>query len=814
MGIQVEPYRRLLSSKTAWVCIGLVAATLAVYAPVRHFGFVNYDDGAYVTANPQVLAGLTPNSIEWAWTTGYFAYWHPLTWLSLMLDVELYGTSGGGFHVTNLLLHLASTLLLFAALRAATGNLERSAFVAALFAVHPLHVETVAWVAERKGVLSTFFWTLALWAYVRYVREPRPVRYLAVLSFFALGLMSKPMVVTLPCVLLLLDFWPLGRLPCDAGKREFWLAALRLVAEKVPLFLLAVGLGLLTLGIVEAQGNMVTTADFPWWPRAAYAAVSYVQYLGMTLWPSRLAAFYLFPNTLSGWTVVACGLGLFATSLIALREAAARPYLLVGWLWFLGAFTPMIGLIQSEGQTMADRYTYLPLTGLFIMAAWGGAELFARWRRGPAALKGAAALALAACVLTARAQVFVWAGDLPLWTHALAAAQESHIAHNNLGAALQGAGRTDEAMAHFSKALGIRASFGEPHNNMASAYLTKGKFAEAEEHLAEALRLMPQSAEVRANAGLLLAIRGKIDAAAVQFAESIRLSPTLPLAHIGLGTARASRGRYAEAIALFSAALRLAPDSVNGHYNLAVALAAQGKNQEAVRHLEAVLRLEPQHADARREWARIKAGSRKAGERLKFSWGLPGPGLEHHLRGGIFFKERRFSEAAAEYAQALTAQPRDVEAEGNLGLSLANQGRMEEAILHYSKALRLDPNYALAHSNLGIALNAQARRSEALFHFSEAVRLKPDYAEARANLGIALAQQGKDREALAQLSEAVRLAPAMADAHFNLAVLLKRMGKLEEAVRHLEETVKLAPGHPRAQGVLRELRSRSKTPRK
>jgi hypothetical protein len=355
------------------IALALVAITLAVYLPVRQFGFVNFDDPDYVSANAHIAHGLTRAAVLWAFTTGYAANWHPLTWLSHMIDVQVFGVNAGPQHLVNLLLHVLNTLLLFGLLHRMTGARGRSAFVAALFAVHPLHVESVAWIAERKDVLSTLFWMLTMWAYVAYVRRPSWARYLGVAIAFALGLMAKPMLVTLPAVLLLLDVWPLGR----TGVTRLLRPRRALVLEKLPLFALAAVSSVMTF-LVQRRGGAVSTVDqYPWASRVANALVEYVVYLGRMCWPARLSIFYPYSQSLPGWSVAGSLVLLVALSVAVFRAGGRRPYLVVGWLWYVVTLVPVIGLIQIGTQARADRYTYVPLIGIFIMAAWGLPDLLA-----------------------------------------------------------------------------------------------------------------------------------------------------------------------------------------------------------------------------------------------------------------------------------------------------------------------------------------------------------------------------------------------------------------------------------------------------
>jgi len=613
------------SRRALWVSLALIAGCVAVYGAVWHHDFVYYDDPKYVTENPIVSAGLTSRGVAWALTTGTDANWFPLTWLSHMLDVQLYGMNAGGHHLTNVLLHIVSTLLLFGVLLWMTGAPGRSAFVAALFAVHPLHVESVAWVAERKDVLSTLFWMLTLWAYVWYVRQPRLGRYLLLLLLFALGLMTKPMLVTLPFVLLLLDVWPLKRVAMRrAGSDRSGFSASRdqrsltqLVTEKLPLFGLAVLSSIVTF-VVQRRGGAVGGLDaYPLTLRVGNALVAYVTYIGKMLWPTRLAAFYPYPRSLSGALVVGAIAVLIGVSAVVIRAAPRYPYLLVGWLWYLGTLVPVIGLVQVGNQAMADRYTYVPLIGLFIITAWGIPDLLARWRYRRIALPTAGALVIAACAVVARGQVQHWRSTTALWTHALGVTDENDVAHNNLGLALARQGKAADAISHYTEALRIRPTYATARTNLGAALASQGKLDEAIANYTEVLRYKPEFAEAHTDLGAALADKGRIEEAIAQYTEAVRLKPDFAEAHANLGVALAGQGKLDEAISEYTEALRLKPSFADVHNNLGFALASLGKVEEAIAHYTEAVRLRPDFALAHMNLALTLANQNRVDEAIR-----------------------------------------------------------------------------------------------------------------------------------------------------------------------------------------------------
>ena len=546
--------------------VALIALNLAVFAPVRHYDFVQLDDPTQVSENANVAGGLTWAGVRWAFTTAHAGYWMPLVWLSHMADVQLHGMNSGPHHVTNLLLHIASTLLLFGLLWRITGAVGRSAFVAALFAVHPLHVESVAWITERKDVLSTLFWMLTMWAYVAYVRRPGRARYLLAAVSFALGLMAKPMLVTLPFVLLLLDVWPLGRLRLGGlrarGSGLRTQDSGRLLWEKLPLFGLA-GAGGIVAFITQQQAGAVSNLQvYSPGLRVGNALVSYVAYIGKMFWPARLAVLYPFPDSIPAASVAGAVALLAVVSFVVLRLAARRPYLAVGWLWYLVTLLPAIGVVQVGVQAMADRFTYVPLVGLFIVVAWSVPDaLAARSVTRRVAVPVVAVLVVLACARTARAQVAYWKDSVTLWTRTteLTLDMDAYHAHMSLGAVLRDQGRLDEAAGHFGEAVRLNPGSAESHNDLATVLQRQGKVDQAIVHYREALRLQPALAEVHNNLGAVLAGQGRFDEAIVHFSEAAHLKPDLEIAHVNLALAFARTGRAQDALREFNEVLRINP---------------------------------------------------------------------------------------------------------------------------------------------------------------------------------------------------------------------------------------------------------------
>lgn len=509
------------------ICLGLVVLVWLVFGQTLGHDFVNYDDPSYVYENPRITSGLTLASAEWAFTHVHGQNWHPLTTISHMLDGTFYGMRAGGHHFTNVLLHTAGSVLLFLALRALTGATWRSAIVAALFAIHPLRVESVAWIAERKDVLSGVFFMLTLLSYARYARRPSLGSYAVVASYLAMGLMSKPMLVTLPAVLLLLDYWPLQRFKTatsETGSGGCRAPGVRLIIEKLPLFLLVLGACAATL---LAQGQYIGAGEnLPWWWRVNNAVISYGTYARQMFWPAGLVPFYPHPeNTISALALAGAIIALAVVSVLALLQRRQRPYLLVGWLWYLGMLVPVIGLVQVGWQGHADRYTYLPEIGLGIAIAWGAAEVLAQWRAGRLVGGVLAAVVIVGLTSAAWKQTTYWRNSETLWTHTLAVLPNNDVAQNNLGVVLMAHGDKDGAVARYREALRLRPDNVPAHISLANVLLHDGNMAEGVGHLERVLELEPANSEARNLLGVVLLQQGNVRAALREWEKTVEFDP-------------------------------------------------------------------------------------------------------------------------------------------------------------------------------------------------------------------------------------------------------------------------------------------------
>jgi len=509
--------------------------------------------------------------------------------------------NAGSHHLTNVLFHIINTLLLFIVLKRMSNALWQSAFVAALFALHPLHVESVAWVAERKDVLSTFFWMLTMWGYVRYVERPGANRYLLVVLFFIFGLMAKPMVVTLPLVLLLLDYWPLKRFQFGQSGGG------RLVLEKLPLLALSAVSGVVTYFAQQSGGAVESLSVHPLTVRVANAFVSYTAYMGKMICPFHLAVLYPYPPTFPWWQVAGACLLLVTVSLLAICAVKRRPYLAVGWLWYVGTLVPVIGLVQVGSQAMADRYTYVPLIGLFIMIVWGVPELVARWRHRKTALAIKAAMFLSILTATTLLQVRYWTNSITLFEHAIHATTDNSVAHYNLGVALANQERITDAIEHFSEALQINPEYAKAHNNLGNALDLQGRTNEAIDHYLQAMRIKPSLAGPHFNLAGILTKQRRIDEAIDHYLQALRINPSLAEAHNYLGFFLAKQGRTDEAIDHYSQALQINPRYAEAHNNLGIALAHEGKIEDAIAHFREALRINPDLASAHKNLKKASA---------------------------------------------------------------------------------------------------------------------------------------------------------------------------------------------------------------
>ncbi len=694
----------------ALIALGLVAATWAVFFEVRDHEFVIYDDSVYILENPNLRDGLTVESVLRAFAEPYETNWIPLTWISLQADYSLYGPDPAGYHLTNVVLHCLSAVLLFFAFARMTGKTWPSAFVAAVFALHPLHVESVAWASERKDTLSGVFWMLGLLAYARYAERPgSPGRYLLVAVCLALGLLAKPMLVTLPFVLLLLDYWPLGRLPAGAsGRLPDLRRLLQLALEKIPLLALAIAASVVTFAVQRSTGAMSGPEAVPLSLRIPNALDAYVVYLTKSLWPSGLAVFYPLPAAAPPvWLSALSALALASATALVLAAARTRPYLPVGWLWYLGTLVPVLGLVQVGMQARADRYMYVPLIGLSIMAAWGARDLLGRRRAGRIALTTAAVAALLALAGCARVQVGHWRDTFALFERAVAVTDGNFLAHHGLGSALLRAGRAEEAEAQYAAAVRLKPRWAGAHIGLADA----------------------------------LAGQGALDAAMASYRRGLRIDPGHGRGHANYGKALADAGRLEEAIDHYRRALRpgTGTRAAQVHTLLGSALERSGDRAGAIESYREALRRDPQFAPA------------------------------HAALGFALIHADRHAEAEAQLQRAVALGTESAELHAGLAEVGRRLGRPELTAHHYREALRLRPGWRHAANNLAWLLATDA--SESVRDPEEALRIAEATARATARadptlldtLAAAYAATGRFDAALATAGQAEELAAERGD---------------------------------------------------
>lgn len=642
-------------SKLFFIGLALTLLTAFVYWPVKNYGFVDYDDQFYVSENYLVQQGLTSDGLQWAFTTGHAANWHPLTWVSHMLDCEWFGINPGAHHLVNLLIHILNTILLLALLNRLTGALWKSGLVAALFALHPLHVESVAWIAERKDVLSGFFGLLSLWFYTSYAQtrgnvaqgkgkktrsKPSTFDYFFALILFALGLMTKPMLVTLPFVFLLLDFWPLNRVSFATIKSRLG----GLLFEKIPFFALTVASCVITFVVQKKAGAVTSLIALSLPDRIATALTAYGGYLGKIVWPQKLAALYPLRNH-SAWEIIGVILLLIFISVAVVKLAARRPYALVGWLWYVGMLVPVIGLVQVGNQSMADRYTYLPSIGIFVALAWGAAEIL-RAPRLQILLGSLAMVAVVACAVLTRGQVAHWQNTETLAEQALRVTGRNYAMRNILAVARLEQGRFDEAIALLSESPEMNV---EGLGTLASALQKVGRSDEAMQAFIKALELEPTNAKVQNNLGFFLLEQGRLDEAIPHLMAALKSKSDFPQAHYNLGNVYFQKGDVDGAISHYKNAVRFWPQYSDAQCNLGMALLKIGKPQAALPHVETAIHLHPNF------------------------------GRAHHHLSEILFQLGRFAESEAEARRAVQLEPEQPLMQYQLALVLDAQKKWSEA---------------------------------------------------------------------------------------------------------------------------------------
>ncbi len=657
----------------------LIILILLIYQNVLHFEFANIDDQVYVYNNSHVQSGITLPNIIWSLTTTSAGFWHPLTWLSHMLDVQLYGNWAGGHHLTSLLLHIINSILLFLIMNKMTGTIWRSGFIAALFALHPLHVESVVWVAERKDVLSAFFWMLTIYAYTYYAANSGLQRYLVVLAFFSLGLMAKPMLVTLPFVLLLLDFWPLQRvrLPlsingnlakADANSRPH-VSIKQIILEKIPLFILIIPACIIAFLAEKDFGALPTLKSFPLDIRIYNAIISYIRYIGEMIFPISLSIYYPHPGMWPIWQITLCAGILIFISGFALWKSMRYPYLTVGWFWYIGTLVPVIGLVQIGQQAIADRYTYIPLIGLFIIIAWGVSDLLSNIRYKKIILVSFSAIFFVAISFLAWQRCQLWEDNYSLWNDVLKNHQVA-FAYNFRGQGYANKGQYHLAIADYNSALQLDKGYAHALNNRAIAYSAIGQHQNALNDYTRAVNLQPKFADAYYNRGILYLGSNQLDAAISDFTDAINIEPDMADYFNNRGVALRLKGQYEKSFIDFNQALKINRNLTEAYFNRGIVYNIYKQYILAIADFTDALRIKPRYADA------------------------------HFHRGISFASLGKYDDAITDYRQTLSINSRYMPALNNLGIMLKNMKRYEEATIQFNKILQIKPNDHEALKNL------------------------------------------------------------------------------------------------------------------
>jgi tetratricopeptide (TPR) repeat protein len=646
--------------------------------------FVYYDDHEYAAENSHVKGGLTVAGLKWAFSTLYAQFWHPLTWLSLMLDAQLFGVAPGGYLFTNLLLHIFNSLLLFIFFNRATQSVWQSGLVAALFALHPIHVESVAWIAQRKDVLSGFFWMLTMLAYLFFAERPGLKTYLAVLLFFIFGLMAKSMLVTLPFVLLLLDYWPLGRLQYEASVKRFLLAFFYRLWEKVPLIVVSVAASALTYIAQQSSGFIKSFTAISLADRISNALISYVAYFLKMLWPFKLACFYPFPASFALWQVGGSFLLLVLLTWFFVRSTRRHPFLIVGWLWYLGTLVPVIGLVKIGAFAMADRYSYGPMIGIYVLLAWGLPDLTARLPQRRVIMSCLAVCALIICMATTWHQVRFWQDGFSLFTHAQKVTSDNWFAHFALGRDLLRQEKFDAAAEQFLETLRLKPNYIPTYTNLGFTYGRQNKIPEAITYMSEAERMNPNLVEVHESLGILYEQQGDSDKANGHFNKVLEIEPENATAHKYLGNLMAAKGELDAAIDHYAESLRIQPGDARVHYNLGLALANQDKNEKATEQYLAALKIEPDNADA------------------------------HYNLANVMVKQNKWDDAAEHYQKALALKPDLFQAQFNLAFVYASKKEYDRSIAILVQTAKLQPDNPGIYYNVAGLYAMQNKKAESI----------------------------------------------------------------------------------------------------
>jgi tetratricopeptide (TPR) repeat protein len=716
------------------ICIAILAMTFAVYHQIINHEFITFDDNIYVTDNSTVKKGISLYGILWAFKftdSKSQAYWHPVTWLSHMLDCQLFDLNAGMHHLTSLLLHSANSLLLFYILTYVTGDLWRCAFVAALFALHPVNVDSVAWIAERKNVLSTFFWMLTMLSYVYYTRRPNVIRYFVPITFFILGLLSKPMLVTLPFVLLLFDYWPLNRF--EFGQPGFWRRSIfPIILEKIPFFILSFVSVFLSSVSLRRIGNLTSAVLVPMTLRLENAIVSYAAYIGKMVWPSELSIYYPFPATIAVWKIISALVLLLSFTLFVLIKIRRFRFLGTGWFWFIGTLVPVSGMIQGGlWPEMADRWAYIPYIGLYIIISWGGYELLNKYRLNNILTAAISLTFLFTLSAATYFQIRNWQDSKSIYMRALEVGPVNPVMLNNMGNALVKEGKLTDAVGYYKEALLLKPDYAKAHNNLATAFYKLGRIDESVRYYTEALRYQPNLYKTHNNFGCVLMEIGKDKDAIFHFTEALRINPDYDEAHYNFGLLLFRQGGIEQAVSHYARAIGLNPHYAEAHNNLGLAYYKLGRPGYAIKHYNEALRLNPNLTAAH-----VNLGSAfyYAGDYSKALYHLrraeeinpDDNGVMEKIKIVLGAKERFLIEEKS-LLDIIASVPNDFVHYVELGDLYVRYKKLDLAAEQYAKALLINPDNHICIIKLAKVYAMNGNFSKAVFEAEKAIRLQPDY---------------------------------------------------------------------------------------
>lgn len=767
--------------KDLFIGLFLIVSSLLVYWQVTNYEFINLDDDLYVFANEHVKQGISKESLIWAFKIPELGdtYWHPLTHISHMLDCQFYGMNAGMHHLTNVLIHIANALLLFFVLKKMTNESWKSGIVAALFALHPMNVDSVAWIAERKNLLSTFFWMLTMAVYFSYVQKQRISWYLLAVFIFILGLLSKPMLVTLPFVLLLMDYWPLYRIRLDASKdndgsskrvaellMEQKEIIKKLILEKIPFLILSLASIYVSSISMRNIAAEVSTGEVPLVLRVENAIFSYLQYLYKMVWPAELTIFYPYPKGMPFWKVLLAVTVLLAITGAAVRHLKRHPYFIVGWLWFLGTLVPVLGIMQGGlWPAIAERWVYVPYIGLFIATVWGAYDLIPNFRYKKIIIAAGTFMLLMSISYKSWSQAHYWKNDFSLFTHCIEVSQDNHVAYCKLGEAYLKKGKTKEALDCFQKTLAIQPGFAYAHLHVGTIMASQGNPDKAEEHYLAAIRSRPVFTEAYSRLGRLLLDEGKTEEALKVFHQALLMNPkSREMSNYGVALIKS--GRKEEAFQYLSRIIKKDPGNALAYKNLGILKLVEGKMDEAVEYFSLALKNNPDLSEAHRNLAAI-----------------------YSQRGDM-------QNAEVHLLHVARIEPGSENAQYNLGVFYLQQGEKERSRERFDKALKINPYSAESHYAYGLYSNSVEHLDEAIYHFQQAIRLKAGYKEAEKKLAdVEIAKKTIDKS-ISRAEKELQKEPNDIDLLHKLAVLHKMKGDFTNTMGYLQKMVEIAGENP------------------